>query len=136
MTFSMSDGGLKIHEFTKPSGELGGVFLRSDGANVVLVDDEGELALPSGAVAAVMQRFGGPLEASERVVDVGALTLDDGASLRHVRHLARYDVIAKDFLVYETSDAEALCALATTVAGALAHLGRAFKRSRGEPSSP
>lgn len=127
---------LKIHEFTKSSGELGGVFLRTHERSLLLVDDEGEYTLPTGALRAVMKRFGGPLERSERVVEVGALSLGDGASLRHVRHLARYDVIAKDFLVFETSDAEPLCALATTVAGALAHLARAFSGSPEEPSSP
>lgn len=127
---------LKIHEFTKASGELAGVFLQADGHDLVLVDEEGEFALPTGALRAVMKRFGAPLERSEHVVDVGALALGDGASLRHVRHLARYDVIAKDFLVYETSEDEPLCVLATTAAGALAHLAKAFSGSREGPSSP
>ena len=45
--------------------------------------------------------------------------------LRHVRHLAIYDVIARDYLVYEAPHREPMCALATIVAGALGHLGRA-----------
>jgi hypothetical protein len=42
-----------------------------------------------------------------------------------VRHLAGYDVIGRDYIVYEEPQSEALCALAATVAAALLHLGRA-----------
>jgi hypothetical protein len=45
--------------------------------------------------------------------------------LRHVRHLAGYDVIARDYLVHDRGDGtEPLCAMATRVAAALAHLAR------------
>lgn len=79
------------------------------------------LALPAGALEAVMKRFGGPLADDVSLLEIGALELDRGR-LRHVRHLARYDVIARDFLVLEAPGQELLCALATTVAGALEHL--------------
>jgi len=51
--------------------------------------------------------------------------LPDGEILRHVRHLAGYDVIARDYVVYESPDHETSCALAATVSAALLHLGRA-----------
>jgi hypothetical protein len=73
----------------------------------------------------VLDRFGAPVEPSESLIAVGALPLWEGHTLRHVRHLARYDVIARDYLVYESPGGEPRCALATTVAGALAHLARA-----------
>jgi hypothetical protein len=116
---------LKIHETTTAGGALAPVSLRDDAGTLVLVTDE-ELPLPDGALEAVMARYGKPLEEGTSLVPVAALDLGD-RRLRHVRHLARYDVIARDYLVYERPDAEPLCALATTVAGALDHLGRAAR---------
>jgi cob(I)alamin adenosyltransferase len=81
--------------------------------------------LPGGTLAHVMARYGAPIEDGAKLTDVDALDLGGGARLRYVRHLARFDVIAKDWLVYEADGAEPLCALANTVAGALAHLTRA-----------
>ena len=116
---------LKVHEVTKADGSLAPVFLFVEDGVLGITSDEGALALPDGALAAVMARFGMPLETSERLVDVDSLDLGGGRVLRHVRHLAVYDVIARDYLVYEVAGAEPVCALATTVAGALGHLGRA-----------
>lgn len=118
---------LKIHETTSPDGALVPVLLVVQDGALGVASDAGVFALPDGALAAVMARFGKPLERSERVALVGALDLGGGRVLRHVRHLARYDVIARDYLVYEVAVAgeEPVCALATTVAGALEHLGRA-----------
>lgn len=116
---------LKIHETTSPDGALVPVLLVVQDGALGVASDAGVFALPDGALAAVMARFGKPLERSERVALVGALDLGGGRVLRHVRHLARYDVIARDYLVYEVAGEEPVCALATTVAGALEHLGRA-----------
>ena len=121
---------LKIHETTRADGSLSPVFLVIDGGALAIASDETTFALPDGAVAAVMARFGKALETSERLVHGDVLDLGDGSVLRHVRHLARYDVIARDYLVYEASGREPMCALATTVAGALDHLGRAASPSR------
>ena len=49
--------------------------------------------------------------------------------LRHVRHLAGYDVIARDYLVYEAPGAAPSCVMATNVAGALRHLALAARRA-------
>lgn len=117
---------LKIHETTRADGSLGDIALRRHPeGDLAIVIEGSELALPEGAVDAVMKKFGAPIEPSEKVGEVAAMDLGEGATLRHVRHLARYDVIARDWLVYERPGAEALCAMATTVAGALEHLARA-----------
>jgi hypothetical protein len=116
---------LKIHEITTASGALSPVLLRLEDGVLVLGGDDEAFVLPHGALEAVMARFGAPLDPSSRVVSIATLELGAGRALRHVRHLARYDVIARDYLVYEAADREPLCALATTIAGALDHLGRA-----------
>src|SRR5262245_13798804 len=107
---------LKIHEITTASGALSAVSLRLSRGALLLVEPEGELPLPSGALAAVMERFGAPFDADATIRDVDALDLGAGGALRHVRHRAGYDVIARDYLVYERAGREPLCALATTVA--------------------
>jgi len=117
---------LKIHEMTTASGQLAPVFLRADAGTLALVGEE-DIPLPDGALEAVMGRYGKPLGEGVSLVPVAAIDLGEGRALRHVRHLALYDVIARDYLVYERPDGEALCALATTVAGALDHLGRAAR---------
>jgi hypothetical protein len=123
---------LRIHETTTASGELSSVFLQvDDGGGLVLVSGEGAMALPAASLDQVMSRFGQPLDSAERVAEVGMLDLGDGRVLRHVRHLGRYDVIARDYLIYSVPRQDPLCALATTVAGALAHLGRAAAARAG-----
>jgi hypothetical protein len=120
---------LKIHETTRADGSLGPVHLRRDDDGLALVSDDGVEPLPDGALAAVMRRFARAIEPSleRELVEVAALDLGGGARLRHVRHLARYDVIARDWLVLEAPGQEPSGALATTVAGALSHLARAFR---------
>jgi hypothetical protein len=71
-----------------------------------------------------MKRFGSPLDPEEPVMSVAAIEVPGGGVLRHVRHRAPVDVLARDYLVYERNGHEPLCALATTVAGALGHLAR------------
>ncbi len=123
---------LKVHEVTLPNGELSGVFLRASAllpGELELVDHEGAFVLPRGALPAVMTRFGAPFDAEAESAVIASLELGEGCTLRHIRHLAGYDVIARDYLVYEASGRETLCALATTIAGALAHLGRRLNAS-------
>ncbi len=119
---------LKVHESTTARGDLSPVYVRDDGGALVVVTAEGDFPLPDGALDAVMARYGKPLEPGEALAGVATLDLGAGRALRHVRHLARFDVIARDYLVYDRPDGEALCALATTVAGALEHLARAAQR--------
>jgi hypothetical protein len=122
---------LKIHEFILASGELSGVFLRRDGSRLTLLGEDGELTLPNGALRAVMLRYGAPFDDGAVSDAQGLLELEGGAALRHVRHLAGYDVIARDYLVYAEPGLEPLCAMATNVAGALRHLALAARRDGG-----
>lgn len=85
----------------------------------------GSYPLPHGALEAVMARYGAPWDPDARVAIIDTLTLPAGCSLAHVRHLAGYDVIARDYLVYRTDNGEATCALATTLSAALCHLAHA-----------
>ncbi len=119
---------LKIHETTTPAGSLSDVLLRLEDGGLAIENEDGTLPLPQGALEAAMGRFGAPLEEGVRLTSVGVLDLGEGRIVRHVRHLDRYDVIARDYLVYEAPGKDPLCALATTVAGALDHLARAARR--------
>lgn len=119
---------LKIHESFDPNGELVPVHLRCEQGILELVLADGVFPLPSEALCAVMRRFGAPIDPSAVKSEVARLELPDDGRIRHVRHLAGYDVIARDYLVYEPSEGEPLCALAATVAAALTHLGRAAAR--------
>lgn len=89
--------------------------------------------LPDGAIDIVMDRYGKPL-AEGIVLDGPWLDLAEGKTLRLLRHRARYDVIARDFLVLERPGAETLAELATSVAAALTHLARAATARREEAS--
>jgi hypothetical protein len=122
----------KIHEFSSATGELTSVYLRSAEVGLEIVSDDGAWSLPQGALHAVLSRFGAPFDAEARSSTIATLLLPAGESVRHVRHLAGYDVIARDYLVYERLNDETLCALAATVAAALLHLGRAaqFRNSQ------
>jgi len=116
---------LKIHEVSSATGGLSALFLRAEGGALELVGDDGPAALPPGALEAVMRRYGAPFDPEAAISLVASLPLGQGRALRHVRHLAGYDVIARDYLVYDTPGGEPLCALSATVAVALAHLARA-----------
>lgn len=116
---------LKVHEYSDANGELRSVFLRFRDEALEVVDDQAPFPLPAGSLRAVMARYGAPFDPDAGAVSHGSLLLGDGATLRHVRHLAGYDVIARDYLVHEQPGQEPLCAMATTVAAALLHLGRA-----------
>ena len=123
---------LKISEFTDATGALSAVFLRHRDGALEIVGDRDAIVLPEGALAAVMSRYGEPFDPDAAVSAVEELALGGGRTLRHARHLAGYDVIARDYLVYEVVGAEPLCALATIVARALEHLAAVVRlRSTG-----
>lgn len=122
---------LKIHELTSESGALEGVFLRvaAEGGGLEVVEPGGVLPLPPEALEKVMERYGAPFDPEAHIEVVGELALGDGRRLRQVRHLAGYDVIARDYLVLDGVAGEPVCALGTTVAGALQFLARAARRA-------
>jgi hypothetical protein len=74
-----------------------------------------------------MKRYGRPLEEDlhERSV-AERLDLDGRRALVRFRFMARYDVIARDYLALYAPDSEPVCELATAVTAALAHLARRF----------
>jgi hypothetical protein len=96
----------------------------SDDDGLTLVVGTESWPLPEGAIAAVMRRFGKPLEAGDPPAPEETLDLGEGHSLVRFRFLRRYDVIARDYLVYRAPGAEPLCEMATAVTAALDHLGR------------
>ena len=119
----------KIHEFSSAEGQLSSVYLRVAEEQLEIISEDGAWPLPQGALRAVLARFGAPFDDDARISSIASLDLPSGAVLRHVRHLAGYDVIARDYIVYEEPQTDALCALAATVAAALLHLGRAGART-------
>jgi hypothetical protein len=118
----------KIHEFSAASGELSAVCLRVEHGVLEIVAEGEAWALPAQALGAVFARYGAPFDGSARIGEVARLELSEGEALRHVRHLAGYDVIARDYLVHESPEREALCVLAATASAALLHLGQAASR--------
>ena len=137
----------KIHEFSSASGELSSVCLRvrADDAALEIVSEDGAWPLPHGALHAILARFGAPFDADAKISTIATLQLPSGEVLRHVRHLAGYDVIARDYIVYEAAPPtplaeaereEPLCALAATVAAALLHLGKAQAKQTNSAKPP
>ncbi len=122
---SNTEARLKIHEQTSATGELLPVYLAVRTGELEIEVDGVARLLPSGALGAVLARYGAPFDASERIVEVARLQLGNDELLRHVRHLAGYDVIARDYLVYEVSGSDGQCALAAQVTAALLFLARA-----------
>ncbi|MCA9587387.1 MAG: hypothetical protein KC657_18800 [Myxococcales bacterium] len=120
---------LTVHEITRDDGSLSPVGLRVEGEALCIVEEDDGLPLPDGALESVMKRFGGPIDDRARLHEVDALALPGGAALKRMRHKGFYDVIAKDYLVLEVDGQEPLCALATTVAGALSHVAHAYRRA-------
>jgi|ERR1019366_1658827 hypothetical protein len=113
-----------LHETTRADGSLERIHLLERDAILFLVDDDGEHALPEGALAIVMQRYGKPIDPPfPRAIET--LALADGSKLVRFRHLAVYDVIARDYVMYEVPENEAVCELATAITAALSHLARA-----------
>ena len=121
---------ITIHETESPAGERVRTRLSYEEGRLAVAVGEKVMALPDGSLDAVMKRFGKPLAVEEREMMVDErLDLGDGRSLVRFRFLARYDVIARDFLVLYAPDAEPLCELATSVTAALDHLARRFSQA-------
>jgi len=76
-----------------------------------------------GVLDAVMKRYGRPL-ADDVIVTGPTLELGGGQTLSLLRHRARYDVIARDFLVYRVPGREPVAELAASVTAALTYLVR------------
>src|SRR5206468_2393417 len=97
-----------------------GVIRIADGGTVV-----GSLSID--AIEAVMNRYAKALD-DGIALDGPSLDLGDERRLIMLRHRARYDVIARDFLVFVAPNAEPRAALSTAIAAPLVHLARAAER--------
>src|SRR5688500_14842533 len=97
---------LKVYETSAPNGELTSLFLDCASGVLEVVASDGTFAVPDGALEIVMARYGAPFDAEARISRVATLELPNGRALHHVRHLAGYDVIARDYLLYETPNQE------------------------------
>jgi hypothetical protein len=120
---------LKIHEFIDDRGELRGVYLRvtdSEGSPLELVTPELTVPLTGEVLLRVFARYGAPFDGEARVSVVDELSLGSGSSLRHVLHLAGYDVVPRDYVVLDDGHGSALCVHGATIVGPLLHLGRAL----------
>ena len=98
---------------------------------MVRVGSEPPVRLPIVALERVMERYGKPLADGVALDGPGAASLTlgplgEGGVLYRIRHLARYDVIGKDFIVWKSGpSSEPVAELATAVSAALVHLARA-----------
>jgi hypothetical protein len=95
---------------------------------VVQRGDQPPMRLPAGAIAAVMRRYGRPLEDGVEIVVVEELAIDGGA-LRRVQFRAAVDASSRDWLVWLAPGVEPVAALATTIAAPLLHLAARLAQS-------
>jgi hypothetical protein len=123
-----------LHESHDPEGAPRRTWLERSGAQLSLLEESGDeavhaMALPPGSVSAVLGRYARPLD--ESLIDLpeaGGLSLPQGGRLLRLRFRPRYDVIAKDYLVFVSEGHEPVAELATTLSAALLHLARAAER--------
>jgi hypothetical protein len=125
---------LKIQERVDVNGELSPVFLHQSEGVLAVVSGGNTLPLPEGALERVMARYGAPFDMEATVAVVDRLDLGAGHELRHVRHLAGYDVVARDYLVLLENGKPGFCAIAPIVASALAHLASVAHASASDAS--
>jgi hypothetical protein len=114
---------LHIDEHIDERGASVSTFLGVDDGALVLATGDRTALLPMAALFGVMDRYARPL-ADDVIIDGPSLDLGDGCMLHMIRHRARYDVIARDFLVLVRPGNEPIAELATSIAGALQFLAR------------
>ncbi|HKQ70377.1 MAG TPA: hypothetical protein VJT73_13605 [Polyangiaceae bacterium] len=118
-------GKFVIHEREFPEGGLETTELEvADGRLWLSIDPAGSrVDVPLVWLDAVMKRYGRPLE-DGLAVRGPELSPGDGRRLVLFRYKAGYDVIAKDYVLYERPGEEPVAALATAVTAALGYLLR------------
>ena len=99
----------------------------SDDDRLCLIYEGQSVAVPWAVLCAVFDRFGREKAPEVSLEGAPRLDLGGGRALVHLRHRARYDVIARDFLVLERPLAMGppRVELATAIAAALVHLAEA-----------
>jgi hypothetical protein len=113
---------LLVHERTSADGASERTWLELlDQALFLRIDQAFSAKVELSILEAVMRRYGRPL--ADDVVAAGpTLELEGKRTLCLFRHRARYDVIARDFLVYAAPGQETLVELAASVTAALVYL--------------
>jgi hypothetical protein len=126
---------LTIHEYRTDDGAIETVRLEASGDAILLYVGAGRaMTLPALALDRVMRRFAKPL-ADGIEVEGPRLDLGRFGALVLFRHLARFDVIARDFLVWSPPGEEPIAELAVAVTGALLHLAKTVGESLDAPST-
>jgi hypothetical protein len=110
-----------LNESHDADGRAVRVSVFVDEGELVLDYEDREVVLAFPLVEAVFERFAKPLDPT--IVPRG-VRLEVGArgTLSHLRHLARYDVVARDYVVLERPGKEPLAELCTAIAAALVHV--------------
>jgi hypothetical protein len=117
-----------IHENLATAGPGQKTWLRQQDGVLVLENAHDAVVVPAGVIATIFSQYARPLapDIASQVNDLPYLRVWSLASpllnLHPLRHLARYDVIARDFLVLSQPGAEPLAELTTTIAAALSHV--------------
>jgi hypothetical protein len=121
---SLATSRLLVDERASDDGGFERTWLECiDGRLHLRFDDTTSAILDIGVLEAVMSRYGKPL-ADDVILDGPKLELAGGGTLAILRHRARYDVVAKDYLVYGAPGREPLAELCTSVTAALTFIAR------------
>jgi hypothetical protein len=115
---------LKIHETFGDGDRAEASYLKMEDSELCLVLPASEVVLPSDIVVRTFERFGKPLDPDIVLNEDASLEIGHGMKVYTLRHLARFDVIAKDYLVLTRAGHEPLADLAISIYGALVHLIR------------
>ncbi len=92
--------------------------------------------LPAGAVARVFERYGLPFDEAaapggEALKEEPELRVESGW-LRRLSHRTWYDVLPRDYLVYQPDEGVARYQLCSHVSAALLHLAERYAASQGD----
>jgi hypothetical protein len=110
-----------IHELIGAEGQSLRVYLEALEGNMVLSSAQDAVIVPTAVLRKVFNRYAKPLDVSSIKLDVDTVYIENTTGLRvhYFRHLATYDVIARDYLAFESADSEPRAELATGIAAAL-----------------
>ncbi|MFO0679148.1 MAG: hypothetical protein U0169_21655 [Polyangiaceae bacterium] len=141
-----TERGLATTFFARPADtphDVDGFLVERDGPD----GDETAVPVPAGTLAHVFARFGRPFDPDAapgmaatrrdgRAHDPSSLAWDvDGVRLRLVpiRHLDAFDVVARDWVVFDDGRHPPLALLAVTLTRALRHVTAALGRAAAGP---
>ena len=114
---------LLLHERALADGAFERTWLETACDGLVLhVEGEPKKDVPLQVLDVVMRRYGKALE-DDVSIDGPRLVVAD-RTIAMLRYRPRYDVIAKDYIVYRVAGGPPVAELATAVAGALAFIVR------------